>query len=105
MPSFIDALKLESISSLDVCFVQVMESCFGEQLISDLKQEVAAACEKCHGQQGPALPMVRDRLQAMLAGSALAPQPSHYSQNVQYVAIPVQFQPVRVASAGFRATL
>ncbi|XP_043194830.1 uncharacterized protein LOC122380415 [Amphibalanus amphitrite] len=75
---------------------KVMESCFGEQVLSDLKAEVAAACEKCHGRQGPALPQLRNRLQAMLAGSELGqPQPSLYSQNVQYVAIPVQFQPVQ----------
>ena len=71
-----------------------MESCFGEQLISDLKQEVAAAAGKCYGQPGPALPMIRERLQAMLAGSALAPRLAMASQNVQFMAVPVQFQPV-----------
>ena len=79
-----------------------MESCFGEQLLSDLKQEVVAACEKCHGREGPALPMVRDRLQAMFAGSELPARPSQYAQNVQYVAIPVQFQPVRAPNGEIR---
>ncbi|XP_043194843.1 uncharacterized protein LOC122366535 [Amphibalanus amphitrite] len=75
---------------------KVMESCFGEQVISDLKEELAAASEKCHGRQGPALPQLRDRLRSILTGSELGqPQPSLYSQNVQYVAIPVQFQSVQ----------
>ena len=78
---------------------QVMESCLGEQLLSDLKQEVMEACEKCHGRQGPALPMIRNRLQAMFAGSELGSRPAFLTQNVQYVAVPVQFQPVRHRSS------
>jgi len=71
-----------------------MESCFGEKFLSDMKSEVVMACDKCHGQQGPVLPMIRNRLQAMFAGSQLAARPAAFAQNVQYVAVPVQFQPV-----------
>ena len=80
-----------------------MESCFGKEVLSDMKHEVAEACDKCHGQQGPALPMIRNRLQAMFAGSEGAARPALYKQNIQYVAVPVQFQPVGAVVRGDRA--
>ena len=71
-----------------------MESCYGEELLADIKAEVEAACDKCEGQQGPEMPQLRGQMAAMFAGSEYASRPAHYGHNVQYVPIPVQFQPV-----------
>ena len=71
-----------------------MESCYGEQLLSELRAEVAAARDKCRGRQAPSLPLLRRRLQNMLARSGPAPGLAQYAQNVHYVAVPVQFKPV-----------
>ncbi|XP_043219403.1 uncharacterized protein LOC122380372 [Amphibalanus amphitrite] len=71
---------------------KVMESCFGEQVLSELKEEVAEACERCLGRQGPVLPLIRQRLQAMLVGAELRPRPARFAPSVQFMAVPIQFQ-------------
>ncbi|KAF0304046.1 hypothetical protein FJT64_002828 [Amphibalanus amphitrite] len=71
---------------------KVMESCFGEQVLSELKEEVAEACERCLGRQGPVLPLIRQRLQAMLVGAELRPRPARFAPSVQFMAVPIHFQ-------------
>ncbi|XP_037083363.1 uncharacterized protein LOC119103810 [Pollicipes pollicipes] len=74
---------------------KIMGSCFGDQLISDIKQEVKAACDKCHGEAGPELPQLRSQL-ASVFSTAEAARSSNYQHAVQYVPVPAayQFQPV-----------
>ena len=77
-----------------------MESCFGEELMADIKAEVEAACDKCDGQQGPEMPHLRHQMADMFPESGYAPRPAHFRHSVQYVPVPVQFQPVGAATLG-----
>ncbi|XP_037083087.1 uncharacterized protein LOC119103599 [Pollicipes pollicipes] len=74
---------------------KIMGSCYGEELMAEVKREIKAACDKCHGEAGPELPQLRSQLASMF-GAANVAQPVAYQHAVQYVPVPapVRFQPV-----------
>jgi len=45
---------------------KVAESCFGKEVLSDVKQEMSAACDQCRAQDSPDLPNLRERVQAFV---------------------------------------